>query len=188
MTLFLHICTGLGLALAAGIRPFTPALVAGALARGDVLFDFKGTHYAFLQSPWFLLVVALGFGACAILRGRATRELVATAGIALGGLLFAAILAAHHDAAWPGLIGGILAGGLATLASRPVLRGASERLADGAARFAVLLYADAAALVLAAACWFAGPLALVALAFLGRLAWVQRGKGPPRFAGLRVLR
>jgi hypothetical protein len=188
MSLFLHICTALGLALAAGIRPFTPALAAGALAAADVLFDFTGTDYAFLESPWFLLGVACLFGVCAILRGRVTRELAATAGIALGGLLFAAVLAAHHDTAWPGLIGGVLAGALAQFASRPVLRGASERLTDRAARFAVLLYADAAALVLAVACWFAGPLALVALAFLARLAWAQRGKASTRFAGLRVLR
>jgi hypothetical protein len=188
MSLFLHICTGLGLALAAGIRPFTPAWLAGALAGADVLFDFHGTSYAFLQSAAFLLVVAVIFVACTMLRARGVRELVATAGIALGGLLFAAILAAHHDAAWPGLIGGVLAAGLAQFASRPILAGASERLSDGAARFAVLLYADAAALVLAAACWFAGPLALVALAFLGRLAWLQRNRAGERFAGLRVLR
>jgi hypothetical protein len=188
MSLFLHICTGLGLALAAGIRPFTPGLAAGALAAANVLFDFKGTDYAFLQSPAFLLVVALGFVACAILRRRAVRELVATAGIALGGLLFAAVLAAHHDAAWPGLAGGVLAGALAAFAARPILAGASARLSDRTARIAVLLYADAAALVLAAACWFAGPLALVALAFFGRLAWAQRNRASTRFAGLRVLR
>src|SRR5665213_3228133 len=117
MSLFLHICTGLGLALAAGIRPFTPAWLAGALAGANVLFDFHGTDYAFLQSAAFLLVVALIFVA-------------------------SAILAAHHDAAWPGLIGGVLAAGLAQFASRPILAGASERLSDGAARFAVLLYAD----------------------------------------------
>jgi hypothetical protein len=188
MSLFLHICTGLGLALAAGIRPFTPAWVAGALAGSNVLFDFRHTDYAFLQSAAFLLVVALLFVVCAMLRVRAVRELVATAGIALGGLLFAAVLAAHHDAAWPGLLAGVLAAALAQIASRPILAGASERLSDGAARFAVLLYADAAALVLAAACWFAGPLALVALAFLGRLAWGQRNRARARFAGLRVLR
>ena len=83
MSLLLHICTALGLALAAGIRPFTPALAAGALASADALFDFTGTDYAFLQSPWFLLVVACSFGVSAILRGRVTRELVATAGVAL---------------------------------------------------------------------------------------------------------
>ena len=70
MSLFLHICTGLGLALAAGIRPFTPAWLAGALASSNVLFDFRGTDYAFLQSAVFLLVVALIFVACAILRPR----------------------------------------------------------------------------------------------------------------------
>ena len=188
MSLFLHICTGLGLALAAGIRPFTPAWLAGALAGSNVLFDFKGHR---LRLP---PVAVVPFGGGVGLRGvrdvetTCVRELVATAGIALGGLLFAAILAAHHDAAWPGLIGGVLAGALAQLASRPVLSGASERLSDGAARFAVFLYADAAALVLAAACWFAGPLALVALAFLGRLAWAQRNRASARFAGLRVLR
>jgi hypothetical protein len=70
-----------------------------------------------------------------------------------------------------------------------VLAGASERVGDdGAARFAVTLYGDGAALVLAGACWFAGPLSLLALAFLGRLAWAQRQRGGPRFAGLRVLR
>ena len=41
MSLFLHICTGLGLALAAGIRPFMPALLSGALA-ADLLLQFFG--------------------------------------------------------------------------------------------------------------------------------------------------
>jgi len=189
MTLVLHICTGLGLALAAGIRPFTPAWLAGALAGSNVLFDFRGTSYAFLQSGVFLVVVGVIFVASAILRRRELNDLVAGATLALGGLLFGAILASHHDAAWPGLIAGVAAAGLAQYASRPVLAGASERVGDdGAARFAVTLYGDAAALVLAAACWFAGPLSLVALAFFARLAWVQRARGSTRFRGLRVLR
>ena len=188
MSLFLHICTGLGLALAAGIRPFTPALAAGGLASADALFDFRGTHYAFLQSGRFLLVVAVLFVVCAILKPHLVRELVAIAGIGLGGLLFAAVLRAHHDAAWPGLVAGALAAALAHATSRPVLDGARERLSDGRARFAVSLYADTAALLLAVACWFAGPLALVALAFFGRLGWAQRGRAQARVEGLRVLR
>ena len=188
MSLFLHICTGLGLALAAGIRPFTPALAAGGLASADALFDFKGTHYSFLQSGRFLLLVAFLFVVCAVLRPHLVRELVAIGGIVLGGMLFAAVLAAHHDAAWPGLVAGALAAALAHATSRPVLNGARERLSDGRALFAVALYADTAALVLAVAGWFAGPLALVALAFFGRLGWAQRGRAQTRFAGLRVLR
>jgi hypothetical protein len=45
-SLLLHICTGLGLALAAGIRPFTPALAVGGLAGAGVLSDFQATPYA----------------------------------------------------------------------------------------------------------------------------------------------
>jgi len=188
MSLFLHICTGLGLALAAGIRPFTPALAAGGLAREHAAFGFAGSHYAFLESGWFLLAVAACFLVCAVVRAPAVRELVASAGVALGGILFAAVLAAHHDTSWPGLLGGALAAGLALYASRPVFEGASARLGHGAAVVAVLLYADAAALVVALACWFAGPLSLAALAFLASLAWVQRGRAQARFAAFRVPR
>jgi len=188
MSLFLHICTGLGLALAAGIRPFTPALAAGGLARAHAAFGFTGGHYAFLQSGWFLLAVAVCFLACAVVRAPAVRELVASAGVALGGILFAAVLAAHHDVSWPGLLGGALVAGLALYASRPVFDGASAHLGEGAAVLAVLLYADAAALVVAVACWFAGPISLAVLGFLGSLAWVQRGRARARFAALRVPR
>jgi hypothetical protein len=188
MSLFLHICTGLGLALAAGIRPFTPALAVGALAGSDAVLDFRATPYAFLQSGWFLLAVACLFVACAVLRPHIVRELVAIAGVALGGLLFAAVLAAHHDVAWPGLVAGAIAAGLVHQTTRPVLNGARERLSDGRAQFAVALYADAAALVLAVVCWFAGPVALLALAFFGRLARAQRLWSQARVASLRVLR
>jgi|SRR5665213_653930 len=188
MSLFLHIATGLGLALAAGIRPFTPALMAGALARSHVLFDFRGTSYAFLQSAEFLLVVACLFVALAILRRRGLIDWVATGGVGLAGLLFAGVLAAHHETAWPGLIAGVAAATLAQLTARPVLEGASARLQDNAARFAVTLYADAAALLLALAAWFAPPLSILALAFFASLLWVQRGRALMALAGLRVSR
>jgi hypothetical protein len=188
MNLFFQICTGLGLALAVGIRPFTPALAAGGLARAGVLFAFRATPYAFLQSTVFLLVVACLFAAFAILRARWARELTATAGVALGGLLFAAVLAAHHDAAWPGLIAGALAAALAMLVTRPVFDGASARLPDNAARVAVTICADAAALTLALICWFVAPLSLAVLAFLASLAWAQRRRPETGLALLRVLR
>ncbi|HEY1774608.1 MAG TPA: DUF4126 family protein [Solirubrobacteraceae bacterium] len=187
MSLFLHIATALGLALAAGIRPFLPALAAGALARSDVFFDFHGTPYAFLQSGEFLLVVACLFVALAILRRRGLLDLVATGGVGLGGLLFAGVLAAHHDLAWPGLIAGAACALLAQFASRPVLEGASARLQDNAARYAVTLYADAAALVLALLAWFAPPVSLLALAFFASLLWAQRRRALGRPA-LRVSR
>jgi hypothetical protein len=188
MSLFLHISTALGLALAAGIRPFLPALAVGALARSDVLFNFRGTPYAFLRSAEFLLVVACLFVALAILRRRGLIDLVATGGIGLGGLMFAGVLSAHHDLAWPGLIAGAACALLAQFATRPVLEGASARLEDNAARYAVTIYADAAALVLALLSWFAPPFSLLALAFFASLLWTQRKRALGRPAGLRVSR
>ena len=52
MKLALDILQGLGLASATGLRPFLPALLAGALASGDLGLDFDGTQFAFLESPW----------------------------------------------------------------------------------------------------------------------------------------
>jgi hypothetical protein len=188
MTLALHICTGLGLAFAAGLRPFLPALLAGALARADVLADFHRTHFAFLQSPLFLLAVAVLLVAAYLLASRRFGELLGGASVLIGGLLFGGVLAAHHEASWPGILAGVLAASAAYLATRPLLDGARARLDDGAARTAVALYADGAALLAAALAWFAPPVALVFAALLARLLWGQRRDARSRFAGLRVLR
>src|SRR3954447_20296258 len=59
IALFMDIGQGAGTAGASGGRPFLPALLAGALARGDDGIDFSGTDYSFLESEWFLLVVLL---------------------------------------------------------------------------------------------------------------------------------
>jgi hypothetical protein len=188
MSLFLHICTGLGLALAAGIRPFMPLLAAGALARAHVFFAFAGSQYAFLQSGWFLLATAAAFAVFTFVRAPGARELLATAGVAAGGLLFAGVLAAHHDAAWPGLLAGVLAAGLSQFVSAPIFVGAARRLTGGAERLAVMLYAEAAAVLLALACWIVPPLSLAALALVARLAWPHRRNVTRPLALLRVPR
>ena len=51
MKLIIDILQGLGLSQAAGIRPFLPALVAGAAARADLLIDLEGTDFAFMERP-----------------------------------------------------------------------------------------------------------------------------------------
>jgi hypothetical protein len=188
VSLFLHICQGVGLALAAGMRPFFPVLLAGALARADVLDDFHGTSYAFLQSPGFRIGVAVAFVVAFVVRRREVSEIVATASLAVGGLLFAAVLAAHHDAAWPGLIAGVLLAAAAAGATRPILTRAAARLNDGAARAAVSVYADGVALLLAALAWFAPPVSLLLALACARLLWGERDRARSRFAGLRVLR
>src|ERR687883_535340 len=57
MSLFLDIGQGAGVSGATGVRPFLPALLAGALAKNDSGVDFDGTDFSFLESPWFLLVI-----------------------------------------------------------------------------------------------------------------------------------
>ena len=50
---------GAGLSGASGVRPFLPALLAGALAREDSGVDFSGTDFSFLESPVFLVAVLI---------------------------------------------------------------------------------------------------------------------------------
>ena len=60
MRYFLDILQAAGLGSATGIRPFLPALAAGALGRADAGVDFEGTSFAFLESPIFLAALVLG--------------------------------------------------------------------------------------------------------------------------------
>src|SRR5947208_16136901 len=68
---------GIGIAAAVGIRPFLPALAAGALAAGDVEIDFNGTHYSFLEHVPFLLVLLILAIALAVAERRMTSERLA---------------------------------------------------------------------------------------------------------------
>jgi hypothetical protein len=197
MNLIFYIGQGIGLAAAAGLRPFLPALLAGALASGDVFLEFDHTDYSFLQNDVFLLAVVLVAATAFLLQRRFGSELmnkgkaaavVDGLGLGLGAVLFAAVLAQHHDLAWPGLIGGLLCAGLAQLATRGLLSRARARLKQGAERDAVAAYTDAASLVLAALAVFAGPISFVAVGLFGRLLWGERRRSGEKFAGLRVLR
>jgi hypothetical protein len=196
--LVFYIGLGLGLGLAAGLRPFLPALLAGALASsGDLGVSFAHSGYEFLQSTWWLLAVTAAFVAAwglQLLLGTVRFEsgplgaAVAGIGIGVAALLFAGTLGAHNDATWPGLIAGAAAAGLVQAAARPVLARARGRLPDRGAREALTLYADSAALLLAALVALLHPLGYVALALFAWLAvaGARRGGGQ-KYAGLRIL-
>jgi hypothetical protein len=190
------ILTGAGLGAAAGIRPFLPALVAGAAASADVLIDFDGTDLSFLEkSGWLLAVVLALIGFTLVQRRMSSEGLDASpAGAALGGvalgvgaLLFAGALADHSDVWWPGLIGGLACALLAQATTRDLLRRTRARL-DPDAREALTLYADGASLLLAALAIAAPPASVIAI---GGLAWLLvsgRRRAGEKFAGLRILR
>jgi hypothetical protein len=201
ISVFLDIGQGAGLASASGVRPYLPPLLAGALARADAGIDFSGSDFSFLESPGFLLAVfglaVISYGAerslanqSGVDRSRAVRAValgLGLAGMVLGALLFAGSLAAGHETAWPGLIGGAACAALAWAAAGRLVERARARL-DAAASGLLSLYADVAALLLAAIAIFVQPLAYAALAAFVMLLVRGRRDGDKKYAGLRVLR
>jgi hypothetical protein len=204
ISLFLDIGQGAGLAGASGVRPYLPPLLAGALARADAGIDFDGSSFHFLESPGFLLAVfalaIVSYGAERSLanqqpaegsgspdRGRVVALALGIAGLILGALLFAGSLAADDQTSWPGLIGGALCAGLAWAALGALFDRARGRV-QGSAAGLLSVYADLAALALAAVAIFVEPVAYLAIAAFVVLVVRGRRDGERKYAGLRILR
>jgi hypothetical protein len=153
----LDILEGAGLACAAGVRPFLPALLVGALASGSLGVDFHHTHFAFLGQVGFLAGVVAALIVVVVLERRLGTETVergpvgaaiAGVGIGVGALMFAGVLAYDHEAWWPGLVAGVACATLAQFAARSLLARTRRRL-DRSAAAALPLYADGFGLALA---------------------------------------
>jgi hypothetical protein len=201
-----YVGLGAGLAAACGLRPFLPVLLAGALASSSALgVSFAHNPFRFLRADWWLLavtvVLVLAYALQIVLRlaptlgpgdggsgGDPLAASLAGLGFGAGAVLFAGTLAAHGDAWWPGLLGGLLAAGLAQRASWPVIARARTRLSDRSAREALTIYLDAAALLAAALVAALHPLGYVLVALLAWFAWRGRARGDEKYAGLRILR
>ncbi|MCW2954314.1 MAG: hypothetical protein JWQ48_3484 [Conexibacter sp.] len=196
MKLFLDICLGIGLALAVGLRPFMPALLAGVLASANAGIDFSHTDFSFLESPVFLVILVVAVVLLVLAERRLGPErvdsgplggAVLAVALALGALLFAGALADDGYEWWPGLIGGVACAALAVITARLFLRRIRARL-DSETAVALPAYAEAAALALAALSVFVPPVSLVFLAFLVWLLIGQRRREGEKYAGLRILR
>jgi hypothetical protein len=190
--LLIDILQGAGLAGAAGIRPFLPALVAGALASADVGIDYDHTPFAFLEAPGWLLAVLVAVIAAVIAERRGVPQGALDAalsgiGIGLGALLFAATLADHFDLWWPGLLGGGLCAALAGAATRSLVARVRTRL-DPEARGALPVYEEGTAMVLAALAVVVAPISVLALGFFAFLLRGGRRREGEKYAGLRILR
>ena len=196
MDTLLDILTGIGLASAAGIRPFLPGLVAGAFAAANLTIDFDGTDLAFLEAPGWLLALVLALVVAVALQRRFGAEATDAGpiGAALGGvavgvgaLLFAGALADHSDTWWPGLIAGVACALLAQRVARALFRRTRARL-DAEGRQALTVYADGIALLLAVLSILVPPVSLVALGFAAFLMRGGRRREGEKYAGLRILR
>jgi hypothetical protein len=208
---------GAGLSGASGVRPFLPALLAGALAREDSGIDFDGTSFSFLESPAFLLaILVLAVGSYALQRRRESvaqtrpagrpgdprarvggrRNLpepfeaaMLALGLVLGALLFAGSLADGHHESWPGIIGGIACAALGYYALASLFARARARLSGSGGAVTLLgLYADGIALVLAGLSILFPPIAYAALVVFLVLIARSRSEGAQKYEGLRSLR
>jgi hypothetical protein len=191
MRLLLDVLQGVGVSAATGIRPFLPALLVGALAADDLGVDFDGTSFAFLESPWFLLLLAVGLVASFLLRGRledgAGRDVLRAIGVALGALLFAGTLDDRFDVWWPGLIGGVICAAFAAAVATAFFRRVRTRL-DPEAAGALPVYAESAAVLAAGLSVLFPPFAVVVVGFLIFLLRGGKRREGEKFAGLRILR
>jgi hypothetical protein len=189
----MDIGTGAGLAGSVGVRPFLPPLLTGALARGDIGIDFSGTDWSFLESPVFLFAVLVLAVAWYIAeRSGANDRLMGRVGlllsVTLGALLFAGALAAGGHSAIPGLVGGAACAALAYVAVFSLLARAARRLEGDPAAGFLVVYADAAALILAALAIFVPPVSFLALIAFALVLVRGRAAADRKYAGLRILR
>lgn len=194
MDLFLAICQGLGLALAAGLGGLLAPLFASVLAHVDVGWKLDGTGWDFVGSEWFIAVLfAFNFAGYLVRARKSVEPLVLTVLAALGAVLFAASLAEEGAAAWPGLIAGALVALFAGLLARDVLVGAARRrpaaVEDGGGNdAAMVLFVACAGLILVLVSLFIPPLSILALVGLLALAVSRQRRAGRKYEGLRVLR
>jgi uncharacterized membrane protein YgdD (TMEM256/DUF423 family) len=189
--LLLDILQGMGVSTAAGVRPFLPTLLVGALAADDLGVDFDGTDFAFLESAWFLVAIAVALVVTTVLRARletpAGEAALAGIGLGLGALLFAGTLDDRHATWWPGIVGGLVCAFIAQQGARSLLTRTRARL-DAAAAGALFLYAEAAALLIAGLSVLIPPVSVLAVAFFVWLRLGGRRREGEKHAGLRILR
>jgi uncharacterized membrane protein YgdD (TMEM256/DUF423 family) len=189
--LLLDILQGMGVSAAAGLRPFLPTLLVGALAADDLGVDFDGTDFSFLEGPWFLLAITVALVVTTLLRSRfetpAGEAALSGIGLGLGALLFAGTLDDRYATWWPGLLAGLLCAFIAQQGARSLITRTRARL-DAEAAGALFLYTESAALLLAGLSVLIPPISVLAIAFFIWLRLGGRRREGEKFAGLRILR
>jgi hypothetical protein len=187
MDFVLDLLQGVGIAAGIGLELPVAALLAIALARGDVGIDFEGTDFAFLESPVAMAV----FLAAAVLvfiarrRGSVAGHWIVPA--VVGALFAAGSLADRGHNVIPGIVLGALAGALGYLAAASLFDRVRRRLDADAARM-LPAYGAVAALLAAGLSVLVPPVAVLIVAALAWLLLGGRRREGEKYAGLRILR
>ena len=192
MDLFLAICQGLGLALAAGIGGMLAVLLMSVLAHIDVGWDLDGTDFDWFASEWFIpilfvlnvVVFVLGWGS--VLPATARRGVLIGLAAAFGAIVFGASLAEETTTWWPGLAAGAAAGAVAAAVGESVVAGASARSEESAGTLQLMVAGTGLILVIVAL--FLPPVSLLVAIGLVVLATGRRRRADEKYEGLRSLR
>src|SRR5215213_2042144 len=136
--MFLAICQGLGLALAAGIGGMLAVLLMSVLAHLDVGWDLDGTDFSWLEAAWFIpILFALNLVVFLVAQAKGvsaeTRRLLLIAlAAAFGAIVFAGSLAEETSTWWPGVVAALLIPPVSILvaAALVVLAAGRRRRAD----------------------------------------------------------
>lgn len=202
MSVFPEIGQGLGLATTAGARPLLPVIVTGVMANQDAGVDFSGTDWSWVESWAFIAIAAAVFLSFWVLDRSGTNRLMRPKGrppeaeppyqllcAAAGAVLFAGSLADGGEAAWPGLIGGAVAGFVGYLALGRLFMRTNQRLqAAGDPGVVLGLARDAATIVLTILIVLTNVVGYAVLAAALVLMLSARGREGEKYEGLRVLR
>ena len=191
MDLFLAICQGLGLALAAGIGGVLAVLLMSVLAHVDIGWDLDGTDFGWFEAAWFipvlfaLNVLVFFLARAASVSPEARRGILIGFAAVFGAIAFGGSLAEETSTWWPGILGGT-AGAAAGAVTDSVLSGATARTQETAGT--VQLLAAGAGLLLVLVALFIPPASILVALALGVLAAGRRRRAGQKYEGLRSLR
>jgi hypothetical protein len=189
--LFLAICQGLGLALAAGVGGMLAVLLMSVLAHVDVGWDLDATDFSWFEAAWFipilfaLNVLVFFLARATSISDEARRGVLIAFATAFGAIAFGGSLAEETSTWWPGLVGAA-AGAAAGAVTDSVLAGATARSRETAGT--LQLMAAGAGLLLVLVALFIPPASILAAAALAVLAAGRRRRADQKYEGLRSLR
>lgn len=191
MDLFLAICQGLGLALAAGIGGVLAVLLMAVLAHVEVGWNLDGTDFDWFASEWFIpILFVINVAVFLTARGsaisaEARRGVLIGLAAVFGAIVFGASLAEETSTWWPGLAGAGV-GAVSAGVTNSVLEGAAARSEESAGT--LQLIAAGTGLVLVLVALFLPPASILVAIGVVVLASGRRRRADEKYEGLRSLR